>query len=177
MRSRRVSMGVRGTHADDEEFTAFVHATAPRLFRSALLLTGDRQLAEDLLQTTYARLFVAWRKVRRVGNPVGYAHTTLTRVFLSHRRLRSSSELPVDDVAEHPWRDHTTHDLRLDLIAALRLLTPGDRAILVLRYWEDRSVAETATQLDITETAVRTRARRALARLRPHLTSFQETRP
>ena len=162
---------------DDEDFTAFVHATAPRLFRSALLLSGDRQLAEDLVQTTYARLYASWRKVRRVGNPVGYAHTTLTRVFLSHRRLRRSSERPVDTVADRPAADDSISDLRLDLMAAMRCLSPGDRAVLVLRYWEDRSVAETATQLGITETAVRTRARRALARLRPHLTPFQETRP
>jgi RNA polymerase sigma-70 factor (sigma-E family) len=167
--------GVGGTDTDDADFTAFVHATAPRLFRSALLLAGDRQLAEDLLQTTYARLFVSWRKVRRAGNPVGYARTTLTRVFLSHRRLRSSSEVPVDTVADRKEIEHVTPDLRLDLVAALRLLPPGDRVILVLRYCEDRSVAETAAQLHLTETAVRTRARRALARLRPHLTAFQET--
>ena len=63
----------------DAEFTDFVHAQRPALVRMARLLTaGDEALAEDLVQTTLTRLYVAWPRVRRAGNPVGYARTTLT---------------------------------------------------------------------------------------------------
>jgi RNA polymerase sigma-70 factor (sigma-E family) len=157
-----------------DDFTAFVDATAPRLYRSALLLAGDRHLAEDLLQTTYARLFASWTRVRRTGNPVGYARTTLTHVFLSHRRVRRNTEVPTDALAEGDEPHGTAPEVRLDLLAALRLLPPLDRSVLVLRYWEDRSVAETAADLGLSEVAVRSRANRALARLRPHVTQLQE---
>ena len=160
-----------------KDFTEFVHANGARLHRSAVLLTGgDAHLAEDLLQTTYARLFASWRRVSTAGNPVGYARTTLTNVFLSHRRVRRNAELPTDRLPEETSYD-VPPDGRLDLEAALGLLPPTDRAVLVLRYWEDRSVAETATELGLTELAVRSRASRALARLRPHITPVtKETR-
>jgi RNA polymerase sigma-70 factor (sigma-E family) len=152
------------------DFTEFVHANGARLHRTAVLLTGgDSHLAEDLLQTTYARLFASWRRVSRAGNPVGYARTTLTNVFLSHRRVRRNSEVPTDELPEEASYD-VAPDGRLDLTAALGRLPPTDRAVVVLRYWEDRSVAETAAELGLTELAVRSRASRALVRLRPHIT-------
>lgn len=150
------------------EFAEFVRATGTQLHRAALLLTADHHLAEDLTQTTYARVFASWRRVERAENPVAYARTMLLNVFLSHRRLRRNSELPTDPFLgpdrPAPDDDPTT---RLDLLAALAALPPHDRAVLVLRYWEDRSVAETARDLGMTETTVRTRSRRALQRLRP----------
>ncbi|WP_243059947.1 SigE family RNA polymerase sigma factor [Nocardioides sp. SR21] len=153
---------------EDAQFAEFVRATGTQLYRAALLLTADHHLAEDLTQTAYARMFASWRRVSRTENPVAYARTTLLNAFLSHRRLRRSSEVPADAVlaGEHaaPEDDPTT---RLDLLAALAALPPHDRAVLVLRYWEDRSVAETARDLGMTETTVRTRSRRALQRLRP----------
>lgn len=153
-------------HVDD--FGEFVRATGTRLYRQALLLTGDHHLAQDLTQTTYARMYASWRRVSRSDNPVAYARATLLNAFLSHRRLRRSSELPTDPTlgreSSAPEDDPTT---RLDLLAALALLPPHDRAVLVLRYWEDRSVADTARDLGLTETTVRTRSRRALQRLRP----------
>ena len=152
------------------DFTEFVHANGARLHRTVVLLAvGDPHLAEDLLQTTYTRLFASWRRVSRAGNPAGYARTTLTNVFLSHRRVRRNHELPTDLLPDEPSYD-VAPDGRLDLTAALGLLSPTDRTILVLRYWEDRSVAETASELGLTELAVRSRASRALARLRPHIT-------
>lgn len=164
--------GSRG--AASEEFAAFVRDTAPQLHRTALLLTGDHHLAEDLTQATYARVFASWRRVQRAGNPVGYTRTILLNTYLSHRRLRRSSEQPgrVTDVTEtlsDRAADRSGDDptLRLSLFAALAQLSPTDRAVLVARYWEDRSTEQTALDLGISEGAVRTRAKRALQRLRP----------
>lgn len=151
-----------------EEFTAFVRATGAQLHQAAMLLTGDHHLAEDLTQATYAKVFVHWKRVAATDSPLAYARTTLLNTFLSHRRLRRSSERPTDIV---PGSEGGVLDAdpgtRVDLLVALAGLPPLDRAIVVLRYWEDRSVAETATDLGLSEPVVRTRARRALQRLRP----------
>ena len=160
----------------EDDFAAFVRATGPQLYRTALLLTGDHHLAEDLTQTTFAKAFASWRRVTRAGNPVGYARTMLLNTFLSHRRLRRSSEQPgraadltetLTDSPAHGALSDADLSTRVDLLAALARLSPTDRAVLIARYWEDRSITETAHDLGLTETAVRTRAKRALARLRP----------
>ena len=156
------------TRNDTEEFAAFVRATGPRLHRAALLLTGDHHLTEDLTQATYARVYASWRRVARADDPYAYTRRTLLNAYLSHRRLRRNTELPADPTLlpepSGPQHDRAT---TLDLLDALATLPPQDRAVLVLRYWEDRSVADTAHDLGLTETTVRTRARRALQRLRP----------
>lgn len=156
-----------------EEFTAFVHATGTRLERAALLLTGDRHLAEDLVQATYAKVFAAWRRVK--GDPLAYARATMLNTYISHRRLRRNSELPVGWVEDRPGPD-TDVGLRVDVLEALATLPALDRAVLVLRYWEDRSVADTALDLGITEEVVRTRSRRALLKLKPLLDDTERTR-
>jgi len=164
-----------------DEFTGFVHETAGRLHRTAILMTADHHLAQDLVQATYARLFANWRRVRAADNPVGYALATLTNVHLSHRRLRRSGEIPVGgfDLPTRPIQttqttpQHESPDTALDVLAALRELGPADRTILVLRYWEDRSVAQTAHDLGISETAVRARSKRAADRLRVRLADHQ----
>lgn len=80
-----------------EEFADFVHATGGALYRTALLLTGDHHLAEDLTQTTYARVFASWRRVSRADNPTAYARRVLLNGFISHRRLRRNAEKPTSD--------------------------------------------------------------------------------
>lgn len=157
-----------------EDFDAFVHATGTRLYRTALLLCGEHHLAEDLVQATYTKLFLHWRKVSSATSPAAYARTTLVRTFASHRRLRRTAERPADRLpdAAGPDADPST---RLDLMAALQELGPDDRAVLVLRYWEDLSVADTADLLGIREPACRARASRALARLRTHLPDLEES--
>src|SRR5262245_18878165 len=155
------------TEADDE-FTSFVLETSRSLQRSAVLLTADRDLADDLVQTTYTKLFLAWPRVRRAGNPVAYAQRTLTNTFLSHRRLRRNAELPVAELPEPPANEPGP-EAHVDLLDVLRVLDPLDRAVLTLRYWEDRSVAGTADTLGLSESVVRTRSRRALQRLRSHV--------
>ena len=151
----------------------FVTAITPRLFRSALMLCGDWHLAEDLVQTTLGKLYVHWGRVSAAQAPEAYARGALTKEFLSHQRLRRSRELPTGEApAELPGAE-TDDGTRFDLLEALRALAPIDRAVVVLRYWEDRSVAETAAALGMTEGAVRTRAARALPRLRTVLTGSE----
>lgn len=156
--------------AQTEAYLEFAAARAGNLFRSACLLAGgDTHLAEDLVQETLGRMYVVWGRMTRVGNPAAYAQTVLVRAFLTHQRRRSSKETPsaeLPDRAAGPGDDTT---LRLTLLAALSRLSPKDRAVLVLRYWEDRSIEETAAALDATPGAVRTRSTRALGRLRAEL--------
>ena len=164
-------MTTAGQHG---EFEAFARARAAHLHRSAWLLCGDRHLAEDLVQETLAKVYVRWhRRIgARIDNPAAYAQTTLVRTFLSARRRRSSGELPCADVPEGSGSDHApASDLRLALLQALDGLAPLDRAVLVLRYLEDLSVAEVADRLGVTPGAVRNRSMRALERARPLLDS------
>lgn len=149
------------------DFEEFVQATGNQVFRTALLLCGDWHLAEDLTQTTYAKVYAPWRKVSRADNPVAYTRSMLVNTYLSHRRLKRSGERPSDDLPETLYDGDPT--VRLVLLDALRELDPKDRAVVVLRYWEDRSVAETAHALGTTEGAVRTRTTRATAKLRDRL--------
>jgi RNA polymerase sigma-70 factor (sigma-E family) len=159
---------------DETQFTEFAAASAPRLYRSALLLCGDRHLAEDLVQETLARVYV--RMHRRLGrfdsgridNLPAYAQTALVRIFISSRRRRSSGEIAVDAVPE-VGAVAADDALRLTLGAALAELAPLDRAVIVLRHLDDRSVAEVATVLGLSDGAVRNRSMRALDRLRKRL--------
>ncbi|KOV58634.1 RNA polymerase sigma24 factor [Streptomyces sp. NRRL WC-3618] len=151
-----------------DEYAEFAAARAGHLYRSACLLTaGDTYLAEDLVQETLGRLYVNWGRVSRASNPAGYAQTVLTRTFLAHQRRRSSTERAtavLPDVAVPSAGADVT--MRLTLVEALAQLAPKDRAVVVLRYWEDRSIEETAGAMNVSSAAVRTRCVRALARLR-----------
>ncbi|MGW6295592.1 SigE family RNA polymerase sigma factor [Streptomyces sp. SID8111] len=145
----------------------FATARAGHLYRSACLLTaGDTHLAEDLVQETLGRVYVRWGRVSRADNPAGYAQTVLTRAFLAHQRRRSSTERSTAVFPELPASGADDPSLRLTLLDALARLPAKDRAVIVLRYWEDRSVQETADAMNVSSAAVRTRCVRALARLR-----------
>jgi RNA polymerase sigma-70 factor (sigma-E family) len=155
-------------------FEEFALARTPQLLRSAWLLCGDVHRAEDLVQETLAKVYVRWH--RRIGgaidNPAAYAQTALVRTFLSDRRRKSSGELPYAEPPDGADPDRAAEtDLQLQVAEALAGLSPADRAVLVLRYLEDRSVSETAQVLGVTEGAVRNRSMRALDRLRPLLTT------
>jgi RNA polymerase sigma-70 factor (sigma-E family) len=158
---------------DPADFVEFATARSGSLFRTALLLCGDWHLAEDLVQTTLAKTYRSWWRVRRANSPTAYTRSILVRSYLSQRRLRGSGELPWPT---SPDRSEPEPDVALwvTLLAALAKLRAGDRAVLVLRYWEDMSVAETAAELHLTEGAVRNRAMRALAVLRGLLSDDEE---
>ena len=149
-------------------FEAFVAATGARLLRSAVLLTTDRHDAEDLVQTTYGLVFARWRLVRQANDPVAYVRTMQLRAFLNDKRRKRVSTVPLlPDVDTDVVHDESGgNELRLSLLDALRSLPPQDRALLVLRYFEDLPVGVVADRLGMSEGACRTRASRALARLR-----------
>ncbi|WP_030245450.1 SigE family RNA polymerase sigma factor [Streptomyces sp. NRRL S-350] len=161
-----------GREAKDAEFLELVAGRTGHLYRSACLLTsGDTHYAEDLVQEALSRMYVLWRRSAftggrsRIENPAAYTHTVMVRAFLAQQRRRSSGERPTEALPEPAGQDADS-SLRLTLLDALGRMPPKDRAVLVLRYWEDRSVEETADVMRVSSGAIRTRTTRALARLR-----------
>jgi RNA polymerase sigma-70 factor (sigma-E family) len=157
----------------EADYLEFAEARAKSLFRIAYLMCGDWHEAEDLVQTTLTKLFVAWHRARRSDNLDSYARAVLVNSYLSQRRLRRSGETPVAEVAEAdvPAADA---DLRLTLQAALRQLPPRGRAVVVLRYVEDHSIEDVAVFLGATPAAVKSLNSRALAQLRAVLGADQQ---
>ena len=149
----------------DADFTEFVHASWPSLYRTAYLLLGDRAEAEDLVQTALAKTYASWGKVRDLSAASGYARTTLVNTATSWFRRRSwRNERPTEVLPESS--DHPDLTDRPALMDALAQLAPRQRAVVVLRYYDDVSVAETALALRISEGTVKSQASDALARLR-----------
>ncbi|MEV6372926.1 SigE family RNA polymerase sigma factor [Micromonospora musae] len=146
-------------------FADFVRAENAALTRFAYLLTGDRHHAEDLVQTALARVAVHWE---RVDDPAAYVRRTLCTQAASWwrwRRARPPEQLG-GSVPERTTGPVEDPDLRLTLRAALGRLTARQRAVLVLRYYEDRSESETAALLGCRLGTVKSQTRHALARLR-----------
>jgi RNA polymerase sigma-70 factor (sigma-E family) len=152
----------------DDAFTEFVQASWPRLYRTAVLILGDREGAEDLVQTALAKTYAHWHRIRDLGAAHAYARTTLVNTAASwFRRKGWRNELATDVLPEVAEVAHDSQ--RVDLMAALRALTPRQRTVVVLRYFEDLSVAETATAMSCAEGTVKSQTSDALARLRIHL--------
>jgi RNA polymerase sigma-70 factor (sigma-E family) len=135
--------------------------------RTAYLLAGEKHLAEDLLQDALTKVADRWWRIKREDRAEAYARTVLYREYLSWRRLRRSGELPAESLPEPPGDDFTDHSVcRITLDRALARLSPRQRAVLVLRFYEDRSVTETAAMLGCSAGAVKSNTHDALARLR-----------
>ncbi|MEV8114522.1 SigE family RNA polymerase sigma factor [Streptomyces xiamenensis] len=151
---------------DLEAYHDFAMRRSGALYRSACLLTsGDTHLAEDLVQETLGRMYTAWKRKRCIDNPAAYAHTVLVRCFLTYKRRRSSGERPAVALPDQP-APSTDSTLKVTLLQALAQLPPLDRTVLVLRFWEDMSVEQTAEMMRTSSSAVRTRSSRALTKLR-----------
>lgn len=155
----------------ESDFRGWVAQGRADLRRTAYLVCGDWYLADDLVQETLARMFAVWDRVTRSGPPDAYARKVLVNLALDHRRRPSRREAPTDVL---PERISTPHVPYVDgdgpaVIAALQAVPPGQRAVLVLRYWEDRSIEETARLLGTSEGNVKSQASRGLAALRSAL--------
>jgi RNA polymerase sigma-70 factor (sigma-E family) len=148
----------------DEDFTAFVTVAGTRLRRTAFLMTGNWHEAEDLTQSALTRLYVAWPRVH-VESPEAYARIVLVRTVVDARRRFWRRERPTGDLPDVVVPASSPED-RLDLAHALAALPVGQRAVLVLRFWEDWSVEEVAKALAISAGTVKSRTSRGLEALR-----------
>jgi RNA polymerase sigma-70 factor (sigma-E family) len=149
------------------DFDAFVLAASPQLLRTAYRLTGDHQAAEDLLQTTLVRTARHWGRAK--DNPVAYARQALVNLTTDRwrHRARRPREVQMTDLDLRAGADWSRQvDERDALLAGLRLLPPRQRAVLVLRFWEDLSVHDTAALLGCSVGNVKSTTSRGLDHLR-----------
>jgi RNA polymerase sigma-70 factor (sigma-E family) len=154
---------------DEADFAQFVQGTSARLFRSAYALCGDYQLAEDAVQAAFASAYVSWRRVRNADNPEAYVRRILTNQVLSWwRRKGSRAEWPEATPPETGRVDSPEDQLvDSDLVwQAIGTLPPRQRAVIVLRYYEDLSEREIAKTLGIQPGTVKSQASAALTTLR-----------
>ena len=151
----------------DIAFAQFVTAKADGLQRTAYLLCGDWHRAEDLTQVTFTKLHRQWHRLTDLDALDGYARRVLVRTFLSERRLGwFRREHVTAEHADAPNETWPAPEDRLVLLAALAKVPAGQRAVLVLRYWEDMSVEDTARLLECSEGTVKSQAARGLQALR-----------
>ncbi|MGH3648656.1 MAG: SigE family RNA polymerase sigma factor [Micromonosporaceae bacterium] len=153
----------------EREFREFVAARSAALLRTAYLLTGDVHHAQDLLQTALMATARRWSRLRDRTQPDAYVRKALYRHQVSRWRRRSHGRETV--MATPPERagqeDHATRTVERDqVLEMLRTLPPKQRAVVVLRYYEDRSETEAAELLGVSVGTVRSQAHRALAKLR-----------
>jgi RNA polymerase sigma-70 factor (sigma-E family) len=154
---------------DDTSFEEFVADSSARLSTMARLLTGHRAEAEDLLQGAFERAYRRWRRISRRADPERYVCQILVNASIDRwRRLRRHPEVPLMVTGAGPGAADTAAAVadRDLLLRGLAVLPPMQRAVLVLRYFEDLSEAQTATMLGCSVGNVKSQTAHGLARLR-----------
>ncbi|MFJ8435152.1 SigE family RNA polymerase sigma factor [Kitasatospora sp. NPDC094019] len=150
----------------DAEFNAFVTGAWPRLMRTAFLLTGERYLAEDVVQTALERTYAAWGRVTKADEPYAYVR----RIVINEHARRFRRRVPEQLVNAVPERTGPDGFARLDeraaLLEALGTLPPGQRQAVVLRYWEDLSETQAAAAMGCSVGTVKSQASKGIAKLR-----------
>ena len=168
-------------NATDTDAEAYLDVALPRLMGAALSLTGNRHDAEDLVQDTLAKVLVHWRRVERADSPDAYVRKVMVNTFVSGKRRRSSRELvshelvTADGIGAHA--EPANLEDRDEMWTLLAGLSPRQRAVLVLRYYDDLPDAAIAELLGCSPVSVRVTAHKALARLRDRLPALRESRP
>lgn len=153
------------TGTSDLDFTEFVQVSWPALYRTAYLLLGDRELAEDLAQTALTKTYAAWSRIDDHSAAPAYARRTLINTASSWFRKKGwRNELPTSILPEAAHASDPS--TRPAVIEALGQLPPRQRAVVVLRYYEDLSVAETADALGCSTGTVKSQTFEAFAKLR-----------
>ena len=166
-----------GGAADDGSFSEFAHARLAALLRYAYLLCGDSQAAEEAVQAALTRTYALWSGVRSKGSPETYVRRAIANAFFNRwrRPIRENpvSQLPEDPISGEPER---LYDERTAMWSALAKLPQRQRAVLVLRYYEDLTEAEIATVLHCSRGTVKSQAARGLEKLGDILRSGDEER-
>jgi RNA polymerase sigma-70 factor (sigma-E family) len=154
----------------EAQFQEFVRARWSRLVRTAYLLTGDAHHAEDLTQTALAKAYRSWRRVAGSDNPEAYVRRMLVTCNSDRFRKRRVREALTDAPPETAGPDEAVSwaDERSALRTALAQLPPRQRAVVVMRYWEDLSEGEVAEVLGCSVGTVKSQASKGLAKLRTY---------
>ncbi|MBM2618163.1 SigE family RNA polymerase sigma factor [Actinoplanes sp. LDG1-06] len=159
--------------AREADYAHFVRTRTHALLRSAYLLTGDQHLAEDLVQEALARTHRAWQRLEKTENAEAYARKVMYHAQVSFwRRPKVAEVMPADFEPDHETGgdDHSDATVeRLVLRRALLTLSAKQRAVIVLRFFEDHTEAESAQLLGVSVSTVKTQTARALDRLRAML--------
>jgi RNA polymerase sigma-70 factor (sigma-E family) len=152
----------------EQAFNAFVAARSRHLLQTAFLLTGDRHRAEDLLQTALTRAYLRWDRIES-EDPEGYVRRTLANAHIDWWRRKPWREEPSAELPDVAVRDEaSSYAVRDAVLQALAGLSRRQRAVVVLRYYEDLSEAEIAAVLGCSAGTVKSAASRAMAKLREH---------
>jgi RNA polymerase sigma-70 factor (sigma-E family) len=165
-------MGLRwrgGPRDFEDDFTDYYVARADSLRKTAYLLCGDWHLAQDLTQTTFTKMYRAWQRIQRHDTLDQYARQVLVRTFLDETRRpwrREFSTVPDSPALDVAARDDQSPDDRLLLRTALSRIPKRRRAVLILRFWEDLSVDQTAEILGCSAGTVKSQTADGLANLR-----------
>ncbi|MFF0886870.1 SigE family RNA polymerase sigma factor [Streptomyces sp. NPDC003456] len=154
----------------EDRFQEFVRARWSHLVRTAYLLTGDVHHAEDLTQTALAKAYRSWRRISRADNPEAYVRRMLVSCNSDRFRKRRVTESLTAAPPETAGRDESAGRVeeRGSLLAGLARLPARQRAVVVLRYWEDLSEAEVAEVLGCSTGTVKSQASKGLAKLRAY---------
>jgi RNA polymerase sigma-70 factor (sigma-E family) len=162
----------------DAEFSEYMAARQPSLLRTAYLLSGDRHLAEDLVQTALAKLYLSWDKVQRAESVDGYVRRILVNEHNSlWRRAWKRRETATDELPERAGAPESVGQQRgpdEELWAVVMSLPRRQRAAVVLRYYEELSEAETAQVLGVSVGTVKSQTSRALATMRSRMLTGTE---
>lgn len=154
----------------EDEFREFVAARSSALLRTAYLLAGDWATAEDLLQTALTKTYLAWKRLGQIEAVEPYARRVLVNTSTSWWRRRWHGERPTEFIPERPAPDQLEERLDRDVLwRHVKALPVRQRAVLVLRFYEDMSEAQTAALLDISPGTVKSQTSRALGTLRQRL--------
>jgi len=159
-------------------FEQWVAMRETALLRTAWLLTGEAALAEDLVQTALLRCWPRWARIVRLENPEAYVRQVMARTYVSWWRRRWRGEIPTEHLPEQA--QEPAEDARQDraaVVAALARLPRGQRAVLVLRFAEDMSEAQTALALSCSVGTVKSQSSRGLRALRADAALLQEVGP
>lgn len=152
---------------DVAEFSEYASVRWSSLVRTAYLLTGDHGHAEDLVQTALAKCFVAWPRLRSGDAPDAYVRKTLLNTYISWRRKRSWHEMPSEDPPDEVCPDATEGLAQRSMfLAALAGLPPKQRAVVVLRFYEDLGVQQVAKEMGCSTGSVKRQTSEALKKLR-----------
>ncbi|HKX67492.1 MAG TPA: SigE family RNA polymerase sigma factor [Intrasporangium sp.] len=178
-------MRTRGDSRRDDEFTAFVRGHSDRLHRYGYVLTGSAAEAEELVQETLVKVYLAWERICQEGSPLGYTRAAMARTHVSRwrswrRRTALEDRVVLDrSSATTSWETEATE--RDAMWRALATLPPRQRAVVVLRYYEDLTERDSAEALGCAIGTVKSQLSRALSTLRgqgagAHLLVSEEAR-